>query len=120
MELKHHLHRQQQHTVAGVELPGPAELVEHDLELVLGIVPSGDLAEEVVRARGQLERELEAKDAVHVLQELEAREHLLFDLAGRAEDVGIVLLEPEVREVGSHITGKSLEPGPQASRGRRE
>lgn len=79
--------------VAGVQSPGLAECVEALGQGLLGRVPNLDLAHELVRPRRQAEIEGEAEDRVDVVEEVQAAEHLLFDLLGRAEYVGVVLLE---------------------------
>ena len=80
-------------TVAVVESPGLAEGVEGVLESILRDVPLLFRAESVRGPRRKLKLELEAKDAVDVVEEIENGENFRLDLFEGAEDVGVVLLE---------------------------
>ena len=53
-----------------------------------------DFPKELLRPGGESELIGEAKDTVHVLEEVKATLHLGPDLVWHAEDVRIILLEP--------------------------
>ena len=53
-----------------------------------------NIAKELLRPGRESQLISEAKDAVHMLEEVKASLHLRPDLVGHAEDVGVVLLEP--------------------------
>eukprot|EP00050_Salpingoeca_kvevrii_P006220 m.288086 g.288086 ORF g.288086 m.288086 type:complete len:548 (-) comp11898_c0_seq1:182-1825(-) len=80
-------------TIARVELPRVAKVVEGILEGGLGAVPRLDIAKKLLGARGEVELKRKAKRAVHVGEKVEAALNLLVDLLGEAEDVGVILLE---------------------------
>lgn len=61
---------------------------------LLSLVPDCDISEEFLGAGGEGHRKVEAKDPVHVLEEIDGALDLRVDLVGRAEDVGVILLEP--------------------------
>mmetsp|Transcript_36162 Transcript_36162/g.70286 ORF Transcript_36162/g.70286 Transcript_36162/m.70286 type:complete len:649 (+) Transcript_36162:65-2011(+) len=96
--------------VSRVELPLHlvlrAEALQALAQLLLGLVPHLDVADVLVRARGELQVEREAHGVVHVLHELERALDLGEDLVLRAEDVRVVLLEPpDAREARERAGG---------------
>mmetsp|Transcript_19999 Transcript_19999/g.47643 ORF Transcript_19999/g.47643 Transcript_19999/m.47643 type:complete len:307 (+) Transcript_19999:625-1545(+) len=79
--------------VLGVQLPLLAVAVERGLELSLGLVPHGNLADVLLRPGGEEHFVLEAELAVDKVDELEHVLDLLLDVVRLAEDVRVVLLE---------------------------
>lgn len=80
--------------ISGVDGPlARDELVERVRKRALCFFPRFELAEVLFRTCRKLELELKAKLAVHVLQKVEADGHLVFELFGHAEVMGVVLLE---------------------------
>ena len=79
-------------------------------QVSLSLVPDGDVSHELLRPRGELELVGEVEHGVDVLQELETADHLGLDLVRTAEDVGVVLLEPdrrpEIRKVNQRFETK--------------
>ena len=65
-----------------------------------------NIAKELLRPGRESQLISEAKDAVHMLQEVKASLHLRPDLVGHAEDVGVVLLEPPYPGQPSQGSGK--------------
>ena len=79
---------------------------------VLSLVPRLDVPQEVLRARRELERELEPKQAIDVLHEVEQRRDLLLDLRRHAEHVRVVLHESaHARQAGERTRGFVSEEG---------
>jgi hypothetical protein len=69
--------------------------LDRHLQRGLGLVPLGDLADELVGARRQLGLELvEAEVAQQLQHELQQARELVGQLLGGAEDVRVVLGEP--------------------------
>jgi hypothetical protein len=66
--------------IARVQGPLEAELVQGLLQLLLGLIPGLDLAEELLRACAQSELKAEAKYAVNVSQEIQAALNFAFNL----------------------------------------
>lgn len=60
---------------------------------LLGSVPLLNLSEELLRAGGKSQGELESENAIDVLQKVEGGIHLISELVETAEQVSIVLLE---------------------------
>ena len=80
-------------TVAGVQRPGFAEGVKTLGQRLLRGVPHSNLAHEFLRSRRETEVKGEAEYRIDLVEEVKGAEHLVLDLLGRAEDVGVVLLE---------------------------
>ena len=81
-------------SVAVVEGPLEAAIVQGDLKCTLCLVPQFITAKPVLWPRRQLQLEREVKDGVNVLQEVQTVRNLARDLIRCAENVSIILLEP--------------------------
>ena len=81
--------------VTGVHLPVALadEVVQTLRQRRLRLLPQRQVAHGLLGARGQLQLEGHAEDAVHVTHEVQHARHLLLDLVRTAEDVRVVLLE---------------------------
>ena len=65
-----------------------------------------NITKELLRPGGESQLIGEAKDAVNMLEEVEATLHLRPNLVGHAEDVGVVLLEPPHPRQSCQSTGQ--------------
>lgn len=94
-------------TIARVLLPGLSEFVEGLSKGSLGLVPHRVITELISRSCGEIEFELETENTIDVIKEVKDTKDFSHDLAGHAEDVGIILLESahtsETRESASDL-----------------
>ena len=77
--------------VARVQLEGDAGAFQRASQRPLGRVPHRVVADPLLGPSRQLDAQVEVEDAVDLLGQLQAADHLVLDLGVGAEDVGVVL-----------------------------
>jgi hypothetical protein len=80
-------------TILWIDLERFAEFFKSFLQLFFSLVPNFYFTQIVIRASGKSKFVLEPKEAVHVVDEVEAGQNFSLNLVHSAENVGIILLE---------------------------